>query len=121
MKSNEAYREILLTRRQEVLAGMGVKFDTRARMGRVAEDDQAQITHDEFISLRMNSLDYGQLRLVEEALDRIQSGDYGVCMACDQPIAPKRLKAISWARYCVKCQDTVGAEMDAESGVVAWR
>jgi hypothetical protein len=27
-------------------------------MGRVAEDDQAQITHDEFISLRMNGLDY---------------------------------------------------------------
>ena len=111
-ESPEFYRRILLERRQQVLSGLGGKFDTHARMGRVAEDDQAQISHDEFISLRLNSLDYAQLRLVEEALDRLKAGDYGVCLACDEPIAPKRLKVVSWARYCVKCQDTVGREMD---------
>ena len=57
-------------------------------MGRVAEEDRAQISHDEFISLQLNSLDYLQLRLVEEALDRLDSGDYGVCLACDLPIPP---------------------------------
>jgi DnaK suppressor protein len=93
---------------------MSGKFDTLARMGRVAEDDQAQISHEEFVSLQINSLDYAQLRLVEEALDRLNAGDFGVCMACEEPIAPKRLKAISWARYCVKCADTVGREMDLE-------
>src|SRR5271165_355304 len=89
--SQEDYRGSLLEKRQEVLAGLGVKFDTIARMGRVAEEDQAQITHDEFVSLRLNSLDYLQLRLVEEALDRLDSGDYGVCLSCEQPIPPKRL------------------------------
>jgi DnaK suppressor protein len=108
---------MLLDKRADVLSGMGIKFDTLARLGRVAEDDQAQITHDEFISLRLNSLDYTQLRLVEEALDRIDSGDYGVCLACDEPIPAKRLRALSWARYCVKCQDTVGREMDREMGM----
>jgi len=110
----ETYRQMLLDRRREVVAGMGVKFDTRAKMGRVAEDDQAQLSHDEFVSLRLNSLDYDQLRLVEQALDRLDSGDYGICLACDEPIAAKRLLAVSWARYCVKCQDTVGREMDRE-------
>ena len=43
--SPEAYRDMLLAKRQEVLAGLGTKFDTIARLGRVAEDDQAQITH----------------------------------------------------------------------------
>jgi DnaK suppressor protein len=110
----EIYRRMLLDRRQEVLAGLGGKFDTRAKMGRVADDDQAQISHDEFVSLHLNSLDYAQLRLVEEALDRLAAGDYGICLACEEPIPPKRLRAVSWARYCVKCQDNVGRQMDRE-------
>ena len=108
------YREDLLAKRQEVLSGLGIKFDTLARMGRVAEDDQAQIEHDEFVSLRKNNLDYGQLRLIEEALDRLESGDYGICPACEEPIPEKRLRALPWARYCIQCQESAGAEIDRE-------
>ena len=79
-----------------------------AKMGRVAEEDQAQMSHDEFVSLHLNSLDYVQLRLIEEALDRIQSGDYGICLSCEETIPEKRLKALPWARYCVVCQEEVG-------------
>jgi DnaK suppressor protein len=96
--SNAAYRRMLLDKREQVMAGLGVRFDTLARMGRVAEDDQPQITQDECVSLHLNSLDYLQLRLVEEALDRLDAGDYGICLACEEPIAPKRLKAVSWER-----------------------
>jgi len=113
-ESLEFYRRMLEERRAEVLASLGAKFDTMARLGRVAEDDQAQISHDEFVSLRINSLDYTQLRMIEEALDRLDSGDYGICMACEQPIPPKRLRAVPWARYCVACQDTLGRMMDRE-------
>lgn len=117
--ATETYRNTLLEKRENVLAGLGVKFDTLARMGRVAEEDQAQISHDEFISLQLNSLDYLQLRLIEEALDRLNSGDYGVCLACDLPIPAKRLKAVPWARYCVQCQEEVC--MNPEAGTKEWR
>jgi DnaK suppressor protein len=101
----ESYRRMLLARRAEVLSNLGVKFDTLAAMGRVAEEDQAQISHDEFISLSLNSLDYQQLGLVEEALDRIKVGDFGICLACGDPIPSKRLDAVPWARYCIACQE----------------
>jgi len=107
---NAGYRQKLLSRRDEVLSGLGVKFDTLARMGRVAEDDQAQITHDEFVSLRLNRLDYGQLRLIEEALDRMECGEYGVCICCEEPIPAKRLRALPWARCCVACEEALAAE-----------
>ena len=110
----ETYREMLLARRRDILDNLGSKFNTRSSLGRVAEDDQAQLSHDEFVSLRINSLDYAQLRLVDEALDRLTAGDYGICLACEERIAPKRLRAVSWARYCVSCQDTVGRELDRE-------
>jgi DnaK suppressor protein len=110
------YRAMLVAKRRSVMAALEVKFDTQSRMGRVAEDDQAQISHDEFISLRMNGLDYSQLRMVEEALDRLDSGDYGVCLSCEEAIPPKRLQAIPWARYCVICQELVGQETEGQAG-----
>ena len=109
---NGIYREMLLAKRHDVLAGLGIKFDTLARMGRVAEEDQAQITHDEFVSLRLNRLDYLQLRMIEAALDRLDSGDYGICQACEEPMPAKRLKALPWARYCVGCQESIGADTE---------
>lgn len=115
---NQAYKKSLLKKREAVLSGLGVKFDTLARMGRVAEEDQAQMSQDEFVSLHLNSLDYVQLRQVEEALDRMRAGDYGVCLSCEEPIPAKRLQALPWARYCVRCQDMVGTEMDQEWAAV---
>lgn len=120
VESPELYRRMLLEKRARVLCGLGTKFDTLARMGRVAEDDQAQLSHDESVSLHLNGLDYAQLRLVEEALDRLKTGDYGVCLSCEEPIPPKRLRAICWARYCVRCQENLGAQMDAEPAS-GWR
>ena len=111
-----SYRKMLHEKRRTVLSALGVKFDTLARLGRVAEDDQAQISHDEFVSLRLNGLDYAQLRMVEEALDRLDSGDYGICLSCEEEIAPKRLQAIPWARYCVTCQELVGPECEGRAG-----
>jgi DnaK suppressor protein len=112
---NAAYRKILIEKRKSVLAGLGIKFDTLAKMGRVAEEDQAQLFQDEFVSLRLNSLDYVQLRLVEEALDRIHTGDYGVCLSCEKPIPAKRLQALPWAKYCVTCQQNLGRMQQIET------
>ena len=113
-ESSESYREMLLDKRAEVLSGLGIKFDTLSRTERVGEEDQAQISHDEFVSLHLNGMDYAQLRLVEEALDRMESGDYGICLSCDEPIPAKRLRVLSWARYCVRCQEAVGAGAERE-------
>ncbi|MFB3776582.1 MAG: TraR/DksA family transcriptional regulator [Bryobacteraceae bacterium] len=110
----ETYRRGLLARRAELLSSLDVKFDTVAAMGRVAEEDQAQVSHDEFISLSLNILDYQQLRLIDEALDRLRSGDYGTCLACGEPIPPKRLRVLPWARYCVPCQEREGLRPLAE-------
>lgn len=112
---NHGYRQMLAEKREQVMAGLGIKFDTMAKMGRVAEEDQAQMSHDEFISLHLNSLDYVQLRLIEEALDRIQSGDYGICLSCEEQIPAKRLAALPWARYCVTCQEEVGAMQERQT------
>lgn len=102
------FRNSLLARRQELTGNLeDSKFDTLAKMGRVAEDDQAQMSHEEFISLKRNSMDYQALRQVNAAIERINTGEYGICASCEEPISEKRLKAIPWAKYCVSCQDRI--------------
>ena len=109
----EQYRARLLAKREQVLEELGVKFDLQANLGRVAEEDQAHLFHEEFIRLRLNNLEYDQLGQVEEALERIRSGDYGCCLECGEPISMKRLKALPWARYCLACQERLSQAGEA--------
>lgn len=103
------YREILIEKKKSVLAGLGVHIDRSVRSGGLNEDDQAQVSHQESVSLKLNNLDYSRLRLIDAALDRLQTGDYGVCLSCEKPIPGRRLDAIPWADYCVPCQEQVSA------------
>lgn len=118
VKQGTAYRQMLVDKREEVRAALGIQFDSLARMGRVAEDDQAQISHDEFVALERNSIEYTQLRLIEDALQRIDSGSYGNCLACEEPLPEKRLRAIPWARYCIPCQEEAARGFDPDREVV---
>ena len=45
------------------------------------------------------------LRMVTEALERIDEGTYGQCVACESEINSKRLEAVPWTRYCLHCQE----------------
>jgi DnaK suppressor protein len=45
------------------------------------------------------------LLMIREALDRIEDKTYGTCANCENPIQPKRLEAVPWARHCIQCQE----------------
>jgi DnaK suppressor protein len=109
-EAQSACRTRLIEKRRDALAGMDLKLDTWAELGRIAEDDQAPVHHDEYIALHLNSLDYATLCMVEGALQRLDTGRYGTCLNCGDAISAKRLKAIPWAEYCLACQDLLGTE-----------
>jgi DnaK suppressor protein len=43
-------------------------------------------------------------RMIDAALARIQQGTFGVCLACGEDINPRRLDALPWTQYCLRCQ-----------------
>ena len=49
--------------------------------------------------------EFNQLRDTRAALGRIQEGNFGTCHECDEDIHPKRLAAVPWATFCVRCQE----------------
>jgi DnaK suppressor protein len=66
--------------------------------------DQATDTFDREFSLGLASNEREMVHELDEALNRMEEGTYGVCESCKSSIAKARLKAVPYARLCVKCQ-----------------
>jgi DnaK suppressor protein len=115
----DSYQQMLLNEKANVLASLGYKPDAIAGRGRLGEEDQAQVSNDEFVSLSLNNLEYQKLRLLNAALDRLREGEYGICTRCDRAIPPRRLQVVPWAKYCVPCQEYItlnAAEEEFDAG-----
>src|SRR5215467_575376 len=74
--------------------------------------DLSQQSHEEWLFLNRNNLEKTLLREVEDALRRVKEGTYGICQECEEAISPKRLQALPWAKFCVRCQEMLGAMTD---------
>lgn len=103
----DVYQQLLLNEKANVLASLGFRPAAIAGERRLGDEDQAQVSNDEFVSLRLNNLEYQKLRLLNAALDRLREGEYGICTRCDQPISPRRLQVLPWAKYCVPCEEDI--------------
>jgi DnaK suppressor protein len=67
--------------------------------------DYAVHSYDKEFLLSLSSLERRELHQIEEALARIDEGEYGLCEECGEEISEKRLKAVPWARHCIECQE----------------
>jgi DnaK suppressor protein len=45
------------------------------------------------------------LREIKDALRRLDLDEYGTCANCEEGIGSKRLRAVPWAQFCLKCQE----------------
>lgn len=69
--------------------------------------DLAVRNYSKNVMLAVSENDSRQIILINEALERIEDDEYGLCQNCENEINPKRLDAIPWARYCLNCQELV--------------
>ena len=67
--------------------------------------DVATDMSDREFTLGLAANDRELLHNVNEALERIEDGNYGLCLTCKKPIPATRLKAIPHAQTCLKCQE----------------
>jgi len=101
-KAEEVRRSMSAQKAAQVVARLDVPSD---------EGDLSQQHHEEWIFLNRNTIDIKLLREISDALLRIEQGNYGVCLECEEPISVKRLEAVPWARYCVACQERLAARV----------
>src|SRR5450631_357314 len=66
--------------------------------------DQASSERDRELGLLLGDREREKLHAIDEALLRIEDGEYGVCEECEEEIPLGRLKAMPFARHCVRCK-----------------
>jgi DnaK suppressor protein len=67
--------------------------------------DEIQQNAERTLALDSLTRNWETTSLVSEALERIEDGTYGTCAECEEPVSEKRLAAIPWAKYCIRCQE----------------
>lgn len=66
--------------------------------------DQASSERDRELVLILSDRERQKLHNIDDALLRMQEGEYGICEECDEEIPLGRLKAMPFTRHCVKCK-----------------
>jgi DnaK suppressor protein len=100
----EHLREILLAKRDE----LNNRIEQRREeilMEQEPEDDAGIAARNNSAGMAIANIER-ELRTLSEidlSLRRMETGEYGVCGVCGEPIPLARLNAIPWTRRCVNC------------------
>jgi len=110
------YRRILEQKAEEVRRSMSAQKAAQlvSRLDVPSDEgDLSQQHHEEWIFLNRNTIDMRHLREINDALHRMDTEQYGICLECEEPISTNRLDAVPWAKYCVTCQESIAARIAA--------
>lgn len=105
-KAIARFKKILLKEREEIMGDVKQTFESSQEVGQNGIQDigdEAANIYNKQILLTLNESERMRLKEVDEALDRIENGTYGICEECGEPIGLKRLEVKPVAKYCVPC------------------
>ncbi len=101
-------KDILLKMKEDTLQEISkaMKSGSDVTTGEPSGDiyDQASSERDRELDLLLGDREREKLRNIDEALLKIEEGEYGICEECEEEIPVGRLKIVPFARYCVKCK-----------------
>lgn len=98
--------------------GLRVKLETRlreivGRIDRIERDlrrtpdrdwiEQATLQENDEVLAGLDDIERAEAVAIRQALRRIESGNYGFCVSCREPIDRNRLKAVPTAETCIDC------------------
>jgi RNA polymerase-binding transcription factor len=100
------FGKVLKSKRQELLSQLK-EWRRGVRAEAETDDEGGQASWAQMEHLAFATLEQGQRTLseVEAALNRMDRGTYGVCEGCGEPIPEARLRALPWARFCIRCTE----------------
>lgn len=108
IEKTDEMKKVLLKLKEEAFEEIGksVKSGTDKPTDEPSGDiyDQASNERDRELLLLLGDREREKIRNIDEALARLEEGEYGICEDCEEEIPLGRLKAMPFARLCVKCK-----------------
>jgi DnaK suppressor protein len=111
----EYFKGMLLDRKEQILKNLsGVKEEINELQTQELSDegDIASATSDSMVENAIISQQEKELAEIENALVKIENGEYGICEMCEDPIGFQRLKVKPHAVYCIDCREIVEKSKD---------
>ncbi|MBF0558487.1 MAG: TraR/DksA C4-type zinc finger protein [Nitrospirae bacterium] len=113
LSSRENFRRMLYEKRQEIIRssadGMKKFMSGENRQTIAAGQEQGDCSvfyQFEHMSCRQFDTQMESIRKIDQALKRLEDGNYGYCDECGEEIGMERLKVIPFALFCRDCQET---------------
>ena len=111
----EKHKATLEAKRAELSMGLRNRADIAIEKTPDALDE-VQLAGERELAIRNLDRESSLLRSVRGALARVADGSYGICLHCEEEIKPKRLDAVPWTKYCIRCQEAADRhEFETES------
>jgi DnaK suppressor protein len=110
MKKSELaqHKKVLVAKKEGLersIGGKGILIGEFGTDGHGDFADRSTAANEEEISAQLKQTDVKLLRAIENALQRVEAGTYGVCVDCDEEISQPRLKAVPWTKVCIACKE----------------
>lgn len=105
-KQLQSYKSLLEKLRAEILRELAHEHRDYRETTEVAADlyDRATIDGSKEIAALLAHEDSQRWLAINTALSKIETGEYGLCDECGQPIDAARLHAVPTAAFCLRCQ-----------------
>jgi DnaK suppressor protein len=110
-RRQEALQQMLMGKRQEIMKeiegnlGQSLTEDQQRRLESARDvGDQALMDLDRELGISLMEMRNRRRQSIDEALNRLRDGTYGMCAECGVEISEKRLQAVPFAKLCVECQ-----------------
>ena len=102
----EEIRKILLEEKEKIGDEIKSKQINLSDIERDVGDevDKSMVEQERELNLLLQDREKQHLEAIEEALQRIETGEYGFCDECGDQIDKKRLMVIPLAQLCISCQ-----------------
>ncbi len=116
-KEKQDYRRMLLERKETIVRKLSSFINESKEVEiNVAQDvvDKAESSYTKEFLLSLSDTERSQLMLIDEALRRIDTDDFGACQLCGQEINRKRLVALPWTPTCIDCQEKAEEESKSQ-------
>ena len=104
-------KQILLVKREALIQqikqqlGQSVSEEQQRRLEAAMDSgDQALVDLEREMGISLQEMRNRERQLIDDALDSLDEGTYGMCADCGEEISEKRLHALPFARLCVECQ-----------------
>jgi DnaK suppressor protein len=106
-KERDIYRKKLLKMREDILNKAKKLKEDSYSLGTDGIQDMADAASNTYTADILMSISDNDLRLlkdIDNTLDKMEKGTYGICEECEEIINEKRLEANPVARYCITCK-----------------